>query len=162
MSSLKQAEKEFTLNMMDSLSAPVLTFSQAWAYTIPERLLKIITQARLIAAVLKEELATYPEACVYIMTRTFEAPMDDHWTNIYLHVSCTVCEQYWKEDHWDQLKAKRELEDYEKDLLTQLRRRIYDSRRKIVKERIRSVEKEEKSIEKEAIQIVQQQQLSLF
>ena len=161
-SSDKQALKKFTLDMMDSLTAPILTFSQAWADTIPERLLKVIPQARLVASLLKEELATYPEACAYIMTRTSEAPMDDHWTNIYLHVSCSVCEQYWKEDHWEQLEAKRELEGYEKGLLTQLRKRIYDRRRIIVKERIRASEREEKAQIQHTAIVVQQQQLSLF
>jgi len=127
--------------MMDAVSAPVLTHSAAWKDAIPKRLLDIITIARLKATLMKEELATFPEVCAFVMTRSFDAPMGSDWTDIYTHVSCTVCEEYWGENHWEHVKAPRKLTDYqEKYLLLPLRQWIWRRRREHVKSQIRSEE----------------------
>lgn len=147
-------------DLIDALQSPVLTFSQSWADTLPKRLLDIIIMSRMVALMTHEEIATYPEACAYIMTRTMEGPMHGEWVDIYLHVSCTVCEQYWKEDHWDELQAMRTLPEYHTNLLKELRVRIYEQRRKILKSRLKGLKtKIQEEPEEKKVEIVQ---LSLF
>jgi hypothetical protein len=145
---------------MDALTAPVITFSQAWADTIPKRLLDEIPLARLISLITGEQKATIPETVAYIMTRTLESPMNHDWVEIYIHVSCQMCEQYWKENHWDKMQATRNLNDYQKRLLEDLRCWIYNKRREVVKSRMKSYEKEEKAI-KEPV-FIEAKQLTLF
>lgn len=136
----KAQSRAFVLDIMDVLTAPVLTHSVAWKDSIPARLLKVITMDRLITAMKHEELASYAETCAFIMTRTFDAPMTYEWTEIYVHVACTTCEIHFQEDHWDKVKAKRELDDYQKGLLKQLRQWIYHRRREHVKSKIKAEE----------------------
>lgn len=127
--------------MMDALQAPILTHAQSWADTLPKRLLDIIPMARLISLMRGEEMATYPEVVAFIYTRTLEAPMSREWVDIYTHVSCIVCEQYWKEDQWEAVKAPRTLDEYElKQFLNPLRRWIWKRRREVVKQRIKSAD----------------------
>lgn len=129
----KRQTEKFVFEFMDMLSAPILTHSAAWKDAIPQRLIKEITLYRLIAGMQKEELATLPETVAFIMTRSFDAPMDHDWTDIYTHVSCTVCEQCWGEDHWEQVKAPRILNQYQAGMLKHLRQWIYRRRRMHVK-----------------------------
>jgi hypothetical protein len=130
-------QEEFVFHFMDILSAPVLTHTTSWADAIPPRLMKIITMARLKAGLQKEQLATFPEVTAFMITRTFEAPMDHDWTEIYTFVSCTVCEEYFGEDHWSQVCPDKRLNDYQQDLLLRLRRWIYEKRRLAVHKRIK-------------------------
>ena len=128
-------------DIMDALTAPVLTHAQSWADSIPGRLIKTIPIARMKSLMMKEEFATLPETVAFIMTRTMEAPMNSDWAEIYFHVSCTVCQDYFNEDHWEQIGAHRTLSEYqERHLLMPLRRWIYERRRKVVKERMKAVE----------------------
>jgi|SRR6187399_860153 hypothetical protein len=129
----KRQTEKFVFEFMDMLSAPILTHSIAWKDAIPQRLIKEITLYRLIAGMQKEELATLPETVAFIMTRSFDAPMDHDWTDIYTHVSCTVCEQCWGEDHWEHVKAPRILNQYQAGMLKHLRQWIYRRRRMHVK-----------------------------
>jgi hypothetical protein len=125
-------------NLMDALRAPVLTQSVSWAEAIPERLLKIIPMARLASLYQHKEEATDPECVAFIMTASMEAPLTSEWVDIYTHLSCKVCEQYWQEDHWEAIKAPRVLSDYTNNYhLKPLRKHIYEKRRKILKNRIK-------------------------
>lgn len=158
--SLKDTDK-FTFELMDALTSPILTYSQAWADYIPQRLLDLIKPARLVSQLLNEEMATMPEVVTYIMTATLEFPMHGEWVDIYTHCSCIVAEQYWKENHWDKVSAPRELSDYElTQFLNPLRKWIYERRRKILKERMKA----EKKARPEPIVVEQElpKQLTLF
>ena len=149
-SSTKKKSKiidEQVFNLMDALRSPVLTFSQGWADCIPERILEIIPVSRLAASLNDEKMATMPEAVAYIMTATLEFPMHGEWVDIYTYVSCKVCQDHFGEDHWDDIKAPRELDQWNQDMLNKLRRWIYDERRKYLKDRMKS----EKRLEKEEI-----------
>ena len=84
--SSKDTDK-FTFELMDTLTSPVLTYSQAWTDCIPQRLLDLITPARLVSKLLNEEMATMPEVVTYIMTATLEFPMHGEWVDIYTHCS---------------------------------------------------------------------------
>lgn len=151
-------------DLMDALTAPILTHAATWKDCLPDRVLNIVTMARMASLLKKERMATLPEVLLFMMTRTFEAPMGHEWTEIYLHVSCTVCQQWFNEDHWDQVHAKKELGEYElKQHLLPLRRWIYERRRQVVKQRMGSWKKEERAaaMDKQPT-IVEQQQLELF
>lgn len=96
---------------------------------------------RLLSAMKKEEMATLAETVAFIMTRTFDAPMDHDWTQIYLWCSCTVCQECFGEDHWDTVfnyHDYRHLNDYQKGLLKHLRVWIYNRRRQHVKTNVQS------------------------
>lgn len=127
--------KDYAFDIIDALESPVLTFSQSWADSIPKRVLDIIPLARMKALMQHEELATYPEVTAYIITRSHEAPMDYEWTDIYTHVSCKVCEEWFGEDHWDDVKAPRELSPWLMSQLKGLRVHLYEKRRKLLKEK---------------------------
>src|SRR5690606_2709810 len=111
-------------DLVDALSSPILTFNRQWADTLPKRILDKVTMARMIALMQKEELATYPECTIYIYTRTFEAPMNSDWTNIYLYVSCKTLEHWLHEDHWETVGAPRKLNEWLSSKLDGLRHHI--------------------------------------
>jgi hypothetical protein len=136
----EKSDDSFILDIVDALQAPILTFSPAWADTIPERMLRIVPLARMKGLMMRETSATYVECAIYIYTRSLDAPMDSEWVDIYTHVCCTVTEEYFGEDHWDYVKAPKELSNWCRSKLDDLRRHIYDKRRQIVKQRIRAEE----------------------
>jgi len=157
-------DDDFVLTFMDALTAPVLTHSITWKDSIPERLLKVITQARLISFLKKEEIATLPETCAFMMTRTFDGPMNHDWTDIYVFVSCTVCEEYFGENRWECVWDKhkpRELNQYQQKLLNNLRKWIYERRRNQVKSRIKSQKREDALVETKKI-LVKETQFKLL
>ncbi|SIO53888.1 hypothetical protein [Chitinophaga niabensis] len=139
----EKREGDYVFDLMDSLTAPVLTFSQSWADTIPKRMLDLIPIARMMALMTKSETATDEECVVYIYTRTLEAPMSSEWTDIYLHLSCKVLELRFGEDHWNELKASKKLSEWLQSKLTGLRNHIYRKRREYLKGRLKSEEKVE-------------------
>lgn len=130
--------KDYAFDIMDALEAPVLTFSHGWSDMVPKRIYDIIPLARMKALMMHEEKATYAECCAYMMTRSLEAPMDYEWTDIYTHVSCTVLQEWFNEDHWDAVKAPRELSQWLTSQLNSLRVHIYEKRRKLLKEKYKS------------------------
>ena len=144
---MKQESKlvdEQVFNLMDALRAPILTHSSSWASAIPSRLLEVIPIDRLALLLSKQETCTDSELVAFIMTATMEAPMTSEWTDIYTHYACKVCEEHWKEDHWDNIKAPRELSSYTIQYHVEpLRRHIYEKRRKIFKEEMKQLQKKE-------------------
>lgn len=62
-------------DLMDALSSPVLTHASTWKDCIPDRLIKIVPMARMKSLLLQEKYASLAETCAFIMTRTYEAPM---------------------------------------------------------------------------------------
>jgi hypothetical protein len=143
---MKSLLSEETFNLLDALRSPVLTQSVSWADCIPDRLLEIIPHARLGMLFGKKYTASDPEIVAFIMTASMEYPLTSEWVDIYTHLSCKVAQDYWKEDHWNNVQAPRELSDYsDKYLLNPLRLHIYEKRRKILKSRLKD-EKEIKPI----------------
>jgi len=129
-------------DLIDALQSPILTFSTAWADTIPERIIQIIPMARMAALMKNEETATFAEASVYIYTRTLEAPMCSEWTSIYTHVSCQTLQDWLGEDRWDTIGASKELSPSLNAQLDRLRYHIYDKRRSILKARMKTKKKQ--------------------
>lgn len=136
--------EDAAFDITDCLQAPVLTHDMMWASAIPERILKIIPQDRLITQLKGEEMASLSEALVFIQTRTLLAPMDGDWTDIFCWLGCKVVEQWFKEDRWEDMGQSKTLTRYQEDLLKKLRVFIYEKRRTILKQRIREQEKAEK------------------
>lgn len=137
-------ERAYVFDLMDALSAPVLTFSVAWAEMIPKRILDLIPMARMIALMSKSETATEEECAVYMYTRALEAPMSSDWVDIYLHITCKILEIRLGENHWDVLKAPRELNEWLQSKLMGLRNHIYTKRREMLKSRMKAEPLEEK------------------
>lgn len=138
-----KSENSYVFDIVDALSAPILTFSQQWADTIPQRILNQVTLARLVALKQGELLATYIECVAYLYTRTMEAPMNSDWVDIYTHVSCKTLEEWFGEDHWKDIGAPRELSEWLCSKLNDLRHHIYDKRREILKTKIKEQERSE-------------------
>lgn len=136
---------KFTFDIMDALKSPVLTFSTEWADAIPQRLLDLVTQSRLISNITGDRMAGLPETIAYIMTRTLLSPMDHEWTNIYCHISCEVAEHHWNKDCWQEIfgNDRRDLTNYETDLLNELRRWIYKKRREVLSDRLKEERRRE-------------------
>lgn len=134
---MKQESKiidEQVFNLLDALQSPILTHDTSWHNVIPERLKKVIPQSRMIALMKNDEFATYEEVCAFMMTRVMLAPLTGEWFDIYMHVSCTVCQNNWNEDHWQLLEAKKKLSIYEQtQFLLPLRKFIYEKRRQYLK-----------------------------
>lgn len=126
-------ENNSVFDIIDALSSPILTFSLSWADAIPKRLFGIIPLSRMKALMKNEQLATYAECAIYMYTRTHEAPMTSEWTNIYTHVSCKTLQEWFHEDHWDNIGASKELNEWLTSKLNGLRRHIYNKRREILK-----------------------------
>ncbi len=133
-----KSDDSFVLDMVDALQAPVLTFSMSWADTIPQKLLSILPMARMLALMKGEQLATYAEVAIYIYTRALEGPMDSDLVSIYTHVTCTVFLQHYKEDHFEEIHAPRQLSDWLQSKLMSLRKHIYEKRREILKKKLKS------------------------
>lgn len=166
----KHNSKQFQsmiFDLTEVFQSPVITFSQSWATAIPERLLKIITVSRMKNLYKNVEMASYPEVVAYMITRTYEAPLTSDWFEIYMHVSCTVCEQYWNQNCWEELEGKRNLNDYQLNhLLISLQKWIYKKRREAFmpkfKESKKTVFSKDQDM-KPIIPVVEEyQQLSLF
>ncbi|MDF2191378.1 hypothetical protein [Paraflavitalea sp. CAU 1676] len=139
----KRQHDGFVFTFMDVLTAPIITHCIHWADSIPQRLRGIICSARMMTLMTHEELASYPEVVAFMITAALEAPMSHDWTEIYIHVGCTVAQQWFNEDHWDELKAPRQLNESQNRKLIDLRRFIYNKRRQYVKDRIKAEQKEE-------------------
>jgi len=84
----------------------------------------------------KEKMASLTETLAYIMPRTYEAPMQREWANIYTWLGLQYAMQNKSKDQLEAMIeiAPKELSDYEKGLLKNLRLWIYDKRRKALKD----------------------------
>ena len=133
----QKSESSYVFDIVDALSAPVLTFSHQWSDIIPKRILDTIPLTRMKALMQGEQLATYAECVIYIYTRTLDAPMDSDWTDIYFHVSCKTLEDWFNEDHWENTNAPKVLNEWLRSKLNGLRHHIYNKRRDILKGRVR-------------------------
>ena len=79
----KKDKIDFVFDFMDCLASPIIVFKSAWQDTIPKDILGRIKLSRLICAMTHEKMASLTEALAYIMPRTYEAPMQREWANIY-------------------------------------------------------------------------------
>ncbi|WP_166961903.1 hypothetical protein [Yeosuana marina] len=129
-------KKDFVFDFMDCLVSPIIVFKSAWQDTIPKDILGRIKISRLICLMTHEKMASLTETLAYIMPRTYEAPMRSEWVNIYTWLGLQYAIQSKNNGQLEAMTeiAPKELSDYEKGLLNNLRQWIYDNRRKALKD----------------------------
>lgn len=137
--------KDVAFDFVWAMKGPIITCDASWAASIPERIKRIVPESRLIALLEGKELAPYTEALMWLMTRSLQGPMDSEWTDIYTHVSCTVLEQFYKEDHWDSVQAPRKLSSWMQSQLDDLRRKIYNKSRELLQKKMNEERKKTKA-----------------
>ena len=132
----KKDKSDFVFDFMDCLSSPIIVFKSAWQDTIPKDILGRIKLSRIICSMTKEKMASLTETLAYIMPRTYEAPMQREWANIYTWLGLQYAMQNKSKDQLEAMIeiAPKELSDYEKELLKNLRVWIYDEQRKALKD----------------------------
>ncbi|MBP2833089.1 hypothetical protein J8281_12915 [Aquimarina sp. U1-2] len=90
-------------------------------------------------------MASYTEALVSMMPRTYEAPLLAEWVNIYTWLGLQYAFENKSKEQFKAASeiAPKELSEYEKGLLDNLRRWIYEQRRKALKTRWKSTDSTE-------------------
>ena len=104
---------------------------KGWAETIPEWLLEEVKFERLLysfASLMKggKTQVGDAEVAVYLYTLSLRQPLSYEYANIYFYLCTQLFKRRGKEIPAE--LRKRELEDYEKNLLDQLREEIYKAR----------------------------------
>ncbi|MEM1336743.1 MAG: hypothetical protein AAFU74_00725 [Bacteroidota bacterium] len=137
----KKKSKDFVFDLMDCMTSPIIVFESAWKDSIPEEMLKNVKLSRIVSSIQNEEMATYTEALVYMMPRTYEAPLPMEWMNIYTWLGLQYASQFKNIEQVEAALeiAPKELSDYEKGLLNSLRRWIYHKRRKALKLSLKTI-----------------------
>jgi len=139
----KSREKDlvkFQLDVLDMISAPIITFSTSWADAIPQQLRENIRTERMVSALKKEEMATVPEVLAYLITRSMEAPLPSEWMNIYSWCG-TVYFRKYKDLELPKTMVQESLSEHETSLLNKLRAWIYTKRRDHLKNKINGSKK---------------------
>jgi hypothetical protein len=136
---IKQPTKDkndFVFDFMDCFVSPINVFKSAWQDTIPKDILGRIKLSRIICSMTQEKMASLTETLAYMMPRTYEAPMQTEWANIYTWLGLQYAMQTKSKDQLEVMIeiAPKELSDYENGLLKDLRVWIYDKRRKALKD----------------------------
>ncbi|TDY60758.1 hypothetical protein DFQ06_3342 [Algibacter lectus] len=131
----KKDKSDFVFDFMDCLASPIIVFKSAWQDTIPKDILSRIKLSRIICSMTGDKTASLTETLAYMMPRTYEAPMQTEWANIYTWLGLQYAMQNKSKDQLEAMTeiAPKELSDYEKGLLKNLRLWIYDKRRKALK-----------------------------
>ncbi|WP_147677786.1 hypothetical protein [Algibacter pacificus] len=131
----KKDKSDFVFDFMDCLTSPIIVFKSAWQDTIPKDILGRIKLSRIICSITGDKIASLTETLAYMMPRTYEAPMQTEWVNIYTWLGLQYAMQSTNNGQLEVMTeiAPKELSDYEKGLLKNLRLWIYDKRRKALK-----------------------------
>ena len=117
--------------LVGALTDPIIVHDPGWP--VPERLKGEIQVARLAQLLKKEEgVATDVEALAYLSNASMVAPMATEWVNIYMYVFTKVMGDKAPED-----LRKEEITDYEKGLLLEFKRWLWNTRVKARQERRR-------------------------
>ena len=103
---IKKQKNDFVFDFMDCLASPIIVFKSAWQNTIPKDILGRIKLSRIICSMTKEKMASLTETLAYIMPRTYEAPMQREWANIYTWLGLQYAMQNKSKD---QLEAMIEI-----------------------------------------------------
>ncbi|MBA7701470.1 hypothetical protein ES703_110210 [subsurface metagenome] len=147
-------------------SDPIIVMPGGWGESLPEWLKTSITLERLVMnmAVIKGELptGTDAEACAYLNTASFEAPMGHDWTQIYLYIATKVYEKWRTKESGvtmpDDIRVESLTDEQMRDL-NRLKAWIYSKRVAARLDRERGVRREKKKEEvekKEAVASLQQ------
>lgn len=135
----KKIKDDFVFDFMDCLVSPIIVFKSAWQDTVPKDMLRSIKLSRLMCSMAHKKTASLTEALAYMMPRTFEAPMPTEWVNIYTWLGLQYAKHALNKDQLEAMSdiAPKELSDYEKGLLNNLRQWIYKQRRQALKDMLK-------------------------
>lgn len=154
-------EDQFVLDIMDMISAPVITYApQWWSGGIPINLKDKITMERMMYAAMGKKEATNAEVVGYLNTASCEFPLSRDWYEVYMHCFSELFPEKSKQIDPD----FNGLNDYQvSHLLNPLKQWIYKKRREIMKQRVRDSNREEKTEFTEYVEVKDETgQLSLF
>ena len=137
---------------------PILVFPLVWGDTLPEWLKNTITMERLemnMRALKGEEMTgTDAEACAYLYTAGFTAPMVHDWSQIYLYIAGKTYARYKGNQAPDDIQVES-LNDYQLRELNRLKSWLYRKKTRVRQEgeRIeRRQAREEAKVRREAEQ----------
>lgn len=154
-------DDQFMLDMMDMLSAPIITYApQWWAGGVPMKLAPKIQMDRMMYALMKKKEATDSEVVGYLNTAASEFPLNHDWYEIYMDCFTKVFPEMGAEVD----PEHRPLSDYRKThLLQPLKDWLYKKRREIMKERVRSYNNNQETDFPEHVEVKDETgQLSFF
>jgi hypothetical protein len=152
----------------DVFTDPIIVFPGGWGDTLPEWLKNAITLERfeMNMRALKgdEPTGTDAEACAYLYTASLTQPMDNGWTQIYLHIATKTYEKWRTKESGAEMPEDIRLDllsDYQMAELRRLRDWIYRQRIRVRLERDRA-ERRQKKEEAEAAKKAEQPALFQF
>ena len=147
-----EKEPKWIGELVGVFSDPIIVMPGGWGEDLPKWLKEAITLERLIANMEAARggvmTGTDAEACAYLNTASFMAPMGHDWSQIYLYVAGKVYERHRSKDSGvsmpEDIKVD-ELNRNQMDDLNHLKAWIYDRRVKNRKGQARTerVEKKE-------------------
>jgi len=136
--------------MVGALTDPIIVYPGGWGDTLPDWLKNAITLERLVMNMKEvrgeEPTGTDAEACAYLYTASFAAPLDGDWVQIYLYVSGKTC-THWGSREIPSDIAVDSLNEWQKNQLERLKAWLH---RRRVQERInrdRAERRQEKQAE---------------
>lgn len=129
---LRKAERE-TKKQIEELvrvfTAPLIVMPGGWHDTIPDWMKHEVTIRRLINLMKGNEgEATDIEACIYMYTASFQAPMGRDWTQIYLYLATKCMEEAGRGKVPEDIRVT-ELDDYQERQLRKFKEWIWRRQR---------------------------------
>ena len=115
----KKDKSDFVFDFMDCLASPIIIFKSTWQDTIPKDILHRIKLSRIICSMTGDKMVSLTETLAYMMPRTYEAPMQTEWVNIYTWLGLQYAIQSRNNGQLEAMTeiVSKELSDYEKGLL---------------------------------------------
>lgn len=117
--------------MVGALTDPIIVYPGGWGDTLPDWLKSAITLERLTANMKEirgeQPTGTDAEACAYLYTASFAAPLDSDWVQIYLYVSGKTC-SHWGGREIPSDIAVDSLNDWQTKKLEHLKAWLYQRR----------------------------------
>ncbi len=151
-------------DLVGTFTDPIIVFPGGWGDTLLDWLKGAITMERLeanIRASRGEQLTgTDAEACAYLYTAGLTAPMNHHWSQIYLYVATKTYARHKGGEVPEDIRVET-LTDYQMEELKRLKDWLYCQRVKVRQDRDRANRRFERE-EAEAQRKVEQPALFKF
>jgi len=131
--------------LITTIKPTIVTANPEWGEIIPEWLIERIRIQRFVEHFKElngEKIteASDEEAFAYLYTAGLVAPLRSEWVRIYLYLGYKIAPEHMKKKI-ESLDPPKELTEYEKHLLYQLKSYIYKVRNRRERERIREIMK---------------------
>ncbi len=137
---------------------PLIVHPGGWGEDTPAEVREKIVIERLASLMRGEELGTWGEVCVYLMSASGDAPLTHEWTEIYQYAFTRHLP-----DKVPDILRMDEISSYQEGLLLDLRAKIWKARHKARKERTKVCQTETKqSISPSTTSVYVQGQLALI